>query len=155
MLSTPQIMRTSAQPAAVIHLTIPRAAMMAEFGPALEEILTILSAQFVEPTGPAFAHHLTTSPDTFDFELGLPINGAITGEGRVRPGELPARERVAHAVYTGGYEGLYAAWGEFSEWMKAQGLKPAGDLWEIYAYGPQSNPDPKTWRTELFQPLTD
>lgn len=155
MISTPQIMRTSAQPAAVIRLTIPRAAMMTEFGPALEEILTILSAQFVEPAGPAFAHHLGMSPDVFDFELGLPIHGAITNEGRVRLGELPARARVAHTVYTGGYEGLPQAWGEFSDWMQAQGLKQAEDLWEIYAYGPQSNPDPKTWRTELFRPLVD
>ena len=153
MIDTPQIMKTFAQPAAVIHLTIPRAEMMTAFGPAVEEILTILSAQFVEAAGPAFAHHFRMTPDQFDFELGFPINGTITNEGRVRLSELPAREKVAHTVYRGGYEGLPGAWGEFTQWMEAQGLKQAEDLWEIYAYGPQSNPDPASWRTELYRPL--
>lgn len=155
MITTPEIVHTVAQPAAVLHLDIPRSEMMTAFGPALEEILTALQAQFVEATGPAFAHHLRMSPDRFDFELGLPIDGAITGEGRVRMGELPARARVARTTYEGPYEGLPQGWGEFTDWMNAQGLKQAEDLWEIYAYGPQSNPDPKTWRTELFRPLVD
>jgi effector-binding domain-containing protein len=155
MIATPEIVHTLAQPAAVIRLDIPRSEMGAVFGPALEEILTVLQAQFVEATGPAFAHHLRMSPDRFDFELGLPINGTITNEGRVRLGELPARARVARTTYEGPYEGLPQAWQAFTDWMNAQGLKQDGDLWEIYAYGPQSNPDPKTWRTELNRPLRD
>jgi len=27
------------------------------------------------------------------------------------------------------------------------------DLWERYLTGPESNPDPATWRTELNRPL--
>jgi effector-binding domain-containing protein len=155
MIETPQIMQTRAQPAAVIHLTIPRAEMMNAFAPAIEEILTILQAQFVEGAGPVFAHHLRITPEIFDFEVGIPINGTITNEGRVRLGEIPARARVAHTMYTGSYEGLPAGWGEFTAWMDAQGLKQAEDLWEIYAYGPESNPDPTTWRTGLYRPLAD
>jgi effector-binding domain-containing protein len=155
MTDTPQIMKTFAQPAAVIQLTIPREKMMTEFGPAIEEILTILSAQFVEPAGPVFAHHFKMTPGQFDFEMGFPINGTITNEGRVRLSELPARAKVAHTVYRGPYDGLPGAWGEFTAWMEAQGLKQAEDLWEIYAYGPESNPDPATWRTELYRPLKD
>ena len=155
MIDTPQIMQTKAQPAAVIHLDIPRAEMMTVFGPAMEEILTILTAEGVAPTGPAFAHHLKMTPDRFDFELGFAIESPITSAGRVKMSELPARDKVAHTVYRGGYEGLPGAWGDFTKWMEAQGLKQAEDLWEIYAYGPQSNPDPKTWRTELYRPLVD
>ena len=155
MIDTPQIMKTSAQPAAVIHLVIPVAEMMTAFGPAIEELLTILLAEGVEPQGGAFAHHLKNPSDVFDFEVGLFINTPISSAGRVKMSELPAREKVAHTVYRGPYEGLPGAWGEFTEWMDGQGLKQAEDLWEIYAYGPQSNPDPKTWRTELYRPLVD
>lgn len=50
------------------------------------------------------------------------------------------------------YEGLGAAWGEFGAWIAAQGHTPAPDLWESYVTGPESSPDPATWRTELTQP---
>jgi effector-binding domain-containing protein len=155
MIDTPRISKSTAQPAAVIHLAIPREKMRTEFGPALEEILTILSAQFVEPAGPAFAHHFKMTPGQFDFEVGFPINGTITNEGRVRLSELPARERVAHTIYHGSYEGLGEAWGAFTAWINAQGVKQAEDLWEIYAHGPESEPNPANWRTELYRPLVD
>ena len=63
--------------------------------------------------------------------------------------------KVAQTVYHGDYEGLPAAWSEFDAWIKAQGHSPAPDLWECYAVGPESSPDPATWRTELSRPLTD
>ena len=39
------------------------------------------------------------------------------------------------------------------EQARAQGFQPAGGLWESYVVGPESSPDPMTWRTELNQPL--
>lgn len=36
----------------------------------------------------------------------------------------------------------------------AQEHTPAADLWEVDVAGPESSPDPATWRTELNQPLT-
>ena len=38
-------------------------------------------------------------------------------------------------------------------WITAQGHMPGEDLWERYVAGPESNPDPATWRTELNWPL--
>ena len=60
---------------------------------------------------------------------------------------------MARTVYHGGYEGLGPAWGEFLGWIESQGLKSAEDLWEVYAAGPESSPDPANWRTELNRPL--
>ncbi len=154
MLDTPQIVETKAQDAAVIHLTIPRSEMMKAFGPAVGELMTALAAQGIEPVGAVFAHHLTMSPDTFDFELGVKVSAPAKAAGRVKPGQLPAA-KVARTVYTGPYEGLPSAWGEFDTWMKANGHKQAGNLWELYSVGPQSTPDPATWRTELNRPLVD
>ena len=154
MLATPQIVETNVQEAAVIHLTVPRSEMMKVFGPAVGELMAVLAAQGVEPIGAVFAHHLKMSPDTFDFELGVKVAASVKATGRVKPGQLPA-VKVARTVYSGPYEGLPAAWGEFNTWMKANGLRQAEDLWEVYSVGPQSGPDPANWRTELNRPLVD
>jgi effector-binding domain-containing protein len=152
MLSAPQIVQTAAQTAAVIHLTIPRGEMMKMFGPAVGELMAALAAQGVEPVGAVLAHHLKMSPDVFDFELGVQVPTPVKATGRVKPGELPAA-KVARTVYSGPYEGLPTAWGEFDKWIKANGHEQAADLWELYSVGPQTTPDPAGWRTELNRPL--
>ena len=152
MIATPQIIQTTVETAAIIHLTVPRNEMMKVFGPAVGELMAALAKQGIAPIGAIFAHHLTMSADTFDFELGVRVASPVQAAGRVTAGILP-EEKVARTVYSGPYEGLPAAWGEFSAWMKANGHEPAADLWEIYSVGPQSTPDPAGWRTELNRPL--
>jgi len=154
MIATPEIVQTDAEMAAVIHLTIPRSEMMKSFGPAVGELVAELTRQGVAPQGAVFAHHRTMSAATFDFELGFKINAPVKANGRIKPGELPAA-KVARTIYSGPYEGLHAAWGEFNQWMKANGLRQADDLWEVYSVGPQSTPDPANWRTQLNRPLID
>ena len=154
MLTAPQIIQTEVQHAAVIHLTIPRHEMMRVFGPAVGELMAALADQEVQPDGAVFAHHLKMSPSTFDFELGVKVSAPVKAIGRVRPSHLPAA-RVARTVYSGPYEGLPAAWGEFNKWMKANGHQQAENLWEVYSVGPQATPDSVNWRTELNRPLTN
>ena len=152
MLGTPQITQTAAQETAVIRLTIPREEIRNVMGPGIGELMAAIAAQGIAPAGPIFSHHLRMDPDTFDFEIGVPVTTPVAAAGRVKPGQLPAT-KVARTVYRGPYEGLGAAWGEFDAWIAAQGLKPGPDLWECYVAGPESGPDPATWRTELNRPL--
>ena len=152
MLDTPQIIQTTAQTAAVIPLTVPRSDMMKVFGPAAGELMAALAAQGIKPEGAIFAHHLKMSADNFDFELGVRVSTPVKATGRVKPGELPAA-KVVRTVYSGPYEGLPAAWGEFTKWIKANGHEQGDELWELYSVGPQSTPDPAGWRTELNCPL--
>ena len=153
MLDKPQIVRTEAQLTAVIRLTIPRAEIQTVMGPAIAEVMAAVAAQGLAPAGPVFSHHLRMDPDTFDFEVGVPVKAPVSDTGRVNASQLPAAT-VARTVYRGPYEGLGSAWGEFGEWIAAEGYKPATDLWECYVDGPESNPDPATWHTELNRPLT-
>jgi effector-binding domain-containing protein len=122
-------------------------------GPGLGEVRAAIAAQGIAPAGPWFTHHLRMDPDTFDFEIGVPVTAPVTAAGRVKAGQLPATT-VARTVFHGNYEGLGAAWGEFDAWIAAQGHTPGADLWECYVAGPESNPDPSAWRTELNRPLT-
>ena len=126
--------------------------MMKRFGPAVQELAAALAAQGIVPTGAAFAHHFRITPGVFDSEVGFVTPRRVDPTGRVQASQWPA-ERCARAVYAGPYEGLPAAWGEFDTWMKSNRLAQADDLWEHYVTGPQSDPDPTTWRTELYRPL--
>jgi effector-binding domain-containing protein len=152
MIDEPHITETAAQQTAVIHLTIPRVEIQNVMGPGIGELMATVTAQGVGPAGPWFTHHLRMDPETFDFEIGVPVTAAVVAAGRVKPGILPAAT-VARTVYHGPYEGLGAAWTEFDTWIRAEGHTTAPDLWECYVAGPESSPDPATWRTELNRPL--
>ncbi len=153
MLDKPQIVRTNAQLTAIIHLTVPRAKIREVMGPGLNELMAAITAQGMAPAGPWFSHHLKMDPEIFDFEISVPVAAPVAATGRVKPGQLPAAT-VARTTYRGPYEGLGEAWGEFVDWITAEGHTPAPNLWECYVTGPESNPDPATWRTELNRPLT-
>lgn len=152
MLDTPQIVETVAQQTAIIHVTIPREEIRNVMGPGIGELMSTITSQGIAPAGPWYTHHLRMDPTVFDFEIGVPVTSPVSPAGRVKPGELPAA-KVARTTYHGGYEGLGGAWGEFEAWISANGHTPATDLWEIYAVGPESGPDPSQWRTELNRPL--
>jgi len=152
MIDTPQITQSAAQMTAVIRLTIPRAEIRTVMGPGIGELMATVAAQGIAPAGPWFNHHLKMQPDIFDFEISVPVTRPVVAAGRVTPGHLRAT-KVARTIYHGPYEGLGAAWGEFDAWIAANGHKPAPNLWECYVAGPESNPDPVTWRTELNRPL--
>jgi effector-binding domain-containing protein len=152
MIDSPQIVKTEAQLAAVIRLTIPRSEIRTAMGPGIGEVMAAVAAQGIGPTGPVFSHHFRMDPEIFDFEVGVPVTSPVAETGRVKAGRLPAAT-VARTIYRGPYEGLGAAWGEFEAWITAEGHTSAPDLWECYLAGPESNPDPATWRTEFNRPL--
>lgn len=153
MIETPEIAVTAEQPAAVIHLTVPRSEIQNVMGPAVREIFAALAGQGIQAAGPWFTMHLRRPTDTFDLEVSVPVSGEVAAAGRVKPGRLPAAT-VARTVYHGDYPGLGSAWGELHSWIAAEGLSPAQHLWEVYLVGPESGLDPTSWRTQLNIPLT-
>ncbi|MGD9647742.1 MAG: GyrI-like domain-containing protein [Pirellulales bacterium] len=152
MIDTPTIADSPARETATIHLTIARAEIQQVMGPAIGEVMAAVAGQAIAPTGPVFSHHFKMSPDVFDFEVGVPVSAPIEPTGRVQPSKLPAA-KVARTIYHGPYEGLGTAWGEFCEWLAANGHTSAGNLWEFYVKGPESSGNPADWQTELVQPL--
>ena len=77
MIDAPHAVQTTRQPVAMIRLTIPRSEMMTAFGPAVNELIAAVTSQGIGPAGAVFAHHHRITPDTFDFELGVPVTGAV------------------------------------------------------------------------------
>lgn len=152
MLSPVSIVQTEVQPAAVIHITIARDKIQEVMGAAIGEVIAAVQSQDIGPTGPVFAHHFDMSPGVFDFEVGVPVSAPVNPTGRVKPGELPAA-KVARTIYTGPYEGLGDAWGDFIDDLEAQGHQLAPNLWECYLTDPVSTADPSKFQTELNRPL--
>jgi effector-binding domain-containing protein len=154
MLETPQIVQTDEQLTAVIHLAVSRPEISHVMGPAIDELLSTLTAQDTTPAGPCFSFHWKRPSDVFDFEVGFPVDKPITPAGRVKMSKLPA-EKIARTTYQGGYEGLASAWGEFCAWLENEGFNAQDSLWERYIVGPASTPAPDQWRTELNRPLAE
>ncbi|HEY3330764.1 MAG TPA: GyrI-like domain-containing protein [Capsulimonadaceae bacterium] len=152
MIDTPTIVQSDQLLTAMIRLTIPLADMQTVLPLAIQEIYATLGTQGIAPTGPLFAHHLTSPTDVFDFEISVPVATIVEPVGRVQPGTLPAAT-VARTVYHGDYSGLGAGWGEFAAWIDGQGCATRPDFWECYTTGPESGPDPSSWCTELNKPL--
>ena len=90
MIDTPQITESAAQLTAIIRLTIPRKEIQSVMGPGIRDLLAAVAAQGVAPAGPVFSHHFRMDPDTFDFEIGVPVTEPVSPAGRVKPGHLPA-----------------------------------------------------------------
>lgn len=152
MIDKLQITETEPQLTALIRLTVPRAEIRNVMGPGIGEVIAAAKAQGIGPTGPWFTHHLQQPGEVFDFEICVPVSGPVAPMGRVIAGQWPAM-RVVRTVYHGGYEGLGAAWLEFDAQIAALDLAWTTELWECYAVGPESGPDPATWRTELYRQL--
>lgn len=153
MLAKPEIVQTTEQLTAVIHLTVPRAEIAKVMDSAIAEVLATLAEQGQAPAGPCFSYHLRRPTEVFDFEVGFPVDRPIAAGGRVKMSALPAA-KVARTLYRGDYEGLGEAWGEFCAWLESHGYQAQDSLWECYTSGPESSPDPSQWRTELNRPLS-
>ena len=152
MLEKPQLIRTGEQLTAVVHLIVPRNEISTVMGPAIHEVLAVLSAQEISCAGSCFSYHMTRPTDIFNFEVGFPITSVIKPVGRVKMSKLPAA-LIVRTFYQGSYEGLASAWAEFCSWIETEGHKPEDSLWETYLSGPESGSDPSLWRTELNRPL--
>lgn len=152
MIEPPLVAEAPARHTAVIRLEVPRERMRSVVKPAVEELFGALAAQGIAPAGPWFTHHFRMDPAQFDFEIGVPVETPVRAVGRVTASRLPAA-RVARTIYAGPYDGLPMAWAELTEWITAHGHRPSVGLWESYVVGPETDPDPAAWRTELVRPL--
>lgn len=147
MIDTPIIVEVPVQNTATIHLVIPGMDMPKHMDPAILEVLRVLAEQGVKPSGPMFTYHHRMPSDTFDFEVGFPVDAPIRASGRVKPSELPTA-RVARTIHHGPYEGLHGAWTAFGTWIKENALDAEPRFFERYL-GDPSQEDPSEYRTEL------
>lgn len=148
MITPPELITTQEVATAVIHLVIPGRDMPKYMDPAIQEVIKTITGQGSQIAGPMFCYHHRRPSDTFDFEIGFPVNKAIKEEGRVKNSKLPA-VNVVRSVYQGPYEGLAQAWPALQQWVRSNGHGETGSFWESYLNNPDEVKDPKDYRTEL------
>lgn len=161
----PKIDQRSEQPYVGIRTQVSHEAMASGLIPQLiDEVFGWLGKQGIEPAGaPFLRYYIINMMDKLDIELGVPVASAVSGDDRVKAGVLPAG-RYASLIYTDvtkGVEGNSVLIG----WAESQGLKwdrwddPKGDAfrsrYEIFLTGPEEDPDPANWDTEVAIKLAD
>lgn len=142
------------QPVASVRLEIDASKVSETLAVTLTEVMGAITAQGAEMAGPPFAryHAIDTAKSTIDLEAGIPVRKPIAASGRVRPGELPAG-RVAMTWHVGSYHQLQQSYDRLRAWLDGQKLTPRGGFWEVYWTDPSLEPDPSTWRTQIFWPV--
>jgi effector-binding domain-containing protein len=143
--------------------------MLEEFPKAIDEGfgagLAWLEKQGLKPAGaPFIRYHVIDMSTKLDVEMGWPVATAVSGNGRVAAGVIPAG-RYATLLYTGPYDGLMEANRVLIEWAKEKGIvwdrwdDPQGDAFrsriEHYFTDPAAEPDPQKWETEVAIKLAD
>lgn len=152
MIDTPEIVLSQERRIAVVPLKVAREEMQEAFGAAMDELMRTLASQDVVPAGPVLSRYFEITPETFDFEVGVPVEESVEPEGRVRASSIPA-VKVARTVHHGEYEGLPGAWEALGAWMEDRDLPHEIGGWEIYLVGPDASDDPSDWKTELCWPI--
>jgi effector-binding domain-containing protein len=148
---TPEIHRLAMRETAVIAIEVTPDEIGPAVGAAIMEVEAAMRTAGVDLGGPPFARYLAFEP-RIKAEIGFPVLRPAPDVGRVVPGRLPGG-RVASIVHVGPYDTLERTYGELIRWLAEMGIHPAGALWEVYWSDPEEEPDPATWRTEIFAPI--
>ena len=128
------------------------------------EVFDWLAQHGIAPAGPPLCrYYVIDMPGNLDVELGVPVATMIAGDERVRPNVMPAG-RYASLVYTGVQNGIAGnaallAWGveqglAWDQWETSQGDAFGGRV-EYFLTGPENDPDPAQWDTEVAIRLVD
>jgi effector-binding domain-containing protein len=140
------------RPTAGLREEVPMAGLTDFFGRAFTQVARVLQAQGQGPAGPAFALYRGRPGPTVDVEAGFPVAGPLDLHEPVVAGRLPAG-RCVEAVHEGSYDALEQTYVALEHWMDERGLEPSDEMWEEYLSGPDSDPDPSTWRTRVVWPV--
>jgi effector-binding domain-containing protein len=130
----------------------------------LDEVFGWLGDQGVAPAGPPLIRYYVINMEgNLDIELGVPVASALSGNGRIAPGVIPAG-RYASLVYTGVENGI-AGNGVLIGWAAANGI--AWDRWddangdafrsrvEYFLTSPDEEPNQAKWETEVAIKVAD
>jgi len=161
-IGKPGVSSRSEQYSVGIRTVTPFRGMFAVVDQLLKELRSWMKAQGATDAGPYFLRlHVIDMDGPMDIEVGCMVPGPLPGDGRVRPGTLPAG-KYASLRYS-----RYAlrANRALLDWAKQEGLTwdrwdaPAGDgfrcRYEAYLTDYRLEPKKSVWEVELAIKLSD
>jgi DNA-binding transcriptional MerR regulator/effector-binding domain-containing protein len=144
----------AATPAAVIVDMVDKADALAWYRGAIGELVATLSAQDINPAGPAggiFDTELFTE-DRGRATIFLPCDPVPQAIGRVSAAVIPAAE-LATIVHSGPHTEIDRTYGALAGYVTQHELAVDGPIREYYLVGPSETRDDSLWRTEVGWPI--
>lgn len=85
-------------------------------------------------------------------ECGIPVKkaGKLTGEAKMMK---TFGGKVLMATHFGAYDTSDQTYNALEEYLKSNGYTMAGAPWEVYVVGPNTEPDPAKFITEIYYPV--
>jgi len=164
MITEPKIETRKEQGYVGIRTQVPMQKFPEVIPQLIGETAAWLEKQGAVPSGaPFMRYHVIDMQGEMDVELGWPVNTTLSGDHRIINGIIPAG-RYGTLIYTDvtkGIEGNRA----LIEWAKAEGIE--WDAWDVEAGhafrsrieffldGPDDDPNPTNWRTQVAILLSD
>jgi effector-binding domain-containing protein len=158
-MDEPVVVERAEQPYAAISATVPMAGLATELPPLIGEVFGWLAGQGVEPAGPPiWRYRLIDMSRELLVDVGVPVATAVSGNGRIVGGILPAGKYVT-VTHVGHPNELAGVTGELLAWAERGGLTwdmtptDQGERWgcrlEEYLTDPAEEPDMTRWATRL------
>jgi len=127
-----EVRELEAQPILSIRTTITAKELGEKMGEKAEALRGHLEKIGVAPAGPPFVrYHTFDWEGDADFEMGVPVEERVEGEGRIESGELPGGPAI-QTVHTGPHPELGKAYERINGWLKENGKEAASPPWEVY-----------------------
>jgi effector-binding domain-containing protein len=167
-VTEPKLDERAPQPYVGVRTQVSMEGLGAVIPQYIDEVAAWLNQQGVEPDGPPLIrYHVcppVARPDAkIDVAIGWPVATVLKGDGHIIADALPAG-RYASLVFTGVENGIPGN-GALVAWAEQQGIEwdhwddPLGDAFkgrvEYLMDGPDDDPNPSNWRTEVAIKLAD
>jgi len=126
----------------------------AVMGNAYGELMCYVFSKGLKTAGYPFAIYLTWDSVTMKstMDIGIPVEKAASGKGRIRVEKLPSR-KVIMANYFGPYDKTANTYYILEQYIREAGMEINGNPWEIYVTDPMKEKDTTKWQTNILFPV--
>ena len=152
----PTIERQQLQPqhALIVKRRVARSEIAATIAESLGKTFPYALQNGLAIAGRPFVRYSDVGPGLMTMETGTPLAAPAPGVGEIEAITLPGGP-AAVAVHMGPYDKLQETYAAMERWMQQQGVRAAGAPWESYITDPAEDPNPATWRTDVFWPISE
>lgn len=135
-----EMVETQEQPTLVLKTVTPVGELPKILGKAFMDIVTYIMELGEQPVGPAFVGYFNMDMERLELEIGFPVSKALPSKGDILAGSIPAGKQVS-CMYKGPYMEMPPVYEEINRWIKDNGYKPIGTVYEHYYNSPEEVPE--------------
>ncbi|OUL08717.1 AraC family transcriptional regulator [Sedimentibacter sp. SX930] len=135
-----EMVETQEQPTLILRTVTPVSELPKILGKAFMDIVTHIIELGEQPVGPAFVGYFNMDMERLELEIGFPVSKSLPGKGEIQPSSIPAGKQVS-CMYKGPYMEMPPAYEEIEKWIKDNGYKLLGPVYEHYYNSPEEVPE--------------